>query len=106
MKKLLKENLFWIILALIVIVVVISDLWEIILNIGNGSWFRGLIFLPFATIGIIQIIRGVFAIFEKDLPLNIPYNSLSKGTQIFTILYYIITIISLAILFVVIQHIA
>lgn len=104
------NNLFWIISCVIVIALIIlaiiSGLWEIIINIGNGSWVKGLIFLPFATIGVIQITRGIFAIFEKDLLLNIPDNLLSKRTQIFTTLYYIITIISLVILFIVIQNIA
>ena len=47
-----------------------STIWGIlsdfILFLGNGSWIRGLILLPFCSVGLIQIIRGLIETLRKD----------------------------------------
>lgn len=105
--------IWWIILVIICLVFfslgifsMLSGVLNIIINIGGGSWLKGLIFLPFATIGIIQVIRGFFAVIEKDFPNEISYDSLSLKNKIFAMLYWIITVLSYAVLFIVIQNLA
>jgi hypothetical protein len=91
---------WWILLSIIMIILLIGgftvgiwamfqQIWEFIIKIGNGSWIKGLIFLPFLIIGIIQVARGLFSVAGKDEDLfdfdNHPYRM---------ILYLIITIFS------------
>jgi TRAP-type C4-dicarboxylate transport system permease small subunit len=64
-----------------------------------------LLFFPFVVIGIIQVIRGFFAIVEKDLHSEIPYDELPRKAKIMAWTYWIITIISYTILFIAIQNI-
>ena len=109
--------IWWILLAIICIIIFIAAfsigviemfqvLWTIIIKIGDGSWIKGLIFLPFATIGLIQVTRGFFAILKKDIPDNIPYDSLSTKSKVLIWLYLICTAAGYYILFEVIQNIA
>jgi len=116
MKKFFK-NFWWIFLAIIMIIIVIGcivvgaydfiqDVWYFIINIGGGSWVKGLIFFPFCIMGIIQVVRGFFAIIQKDLPEDIPYIKLPWKQKALSYLYWISTILGYAILFISIQNIA
>ena len=108
MKKLFEN--FWYIIAIVMIVggVVISfwemfsGIWNIILDIGDGSWVKGIIFLPFSIFGSIQIIRGSCAVFKNDLPSYAPSSRIPTKDTILSILYLVVTITSYIILFIVI----
>lgn len=76
MKKHFKNILLWIGVALAFLLIVsmcvsgilatFTAIYNILLKIGGGSIVWGIILAPFATIGIICVIRGLWAVMEKD----------------------------------------
>jgi hypothetical protein len=100
----LGSKVGWVISCLIIAVLAIASLLigagsmiDIIVKVisvaGGGSVLRGIILAPFFVIGSAQIIRGFFAVVEKDADrFERKYHNTNKGTNLFG-LYFLITIL-------------
>lgn len=92
-KEKLGSALAWLfiaIVALIVLFVTLSSLFDIfstakyfLLDIGHGSFLRGLVLSLLAAFGLVFIVRGFFANLEKDA------DKLSRFSGTFYIILYV-----------------
>ena len=42
------------------------NVWDTLLRYGDGSWIKGIVILPLAVIGFINVFRGAINNGEKD----------------------------------------
>lgn len=103
----LGNKLGWVISCLIIAVLAIVSLLigagnviDIVVKVisiaGGGSLLRGIILAPFFVIGVVQIVRGFFAVVEKDSDrFEQKHFNTNKGSNLFG-LYFLITIFGYA----------
>ena len=69
MKSFFSNIIFYVILTIVVLVplaIAFHDIFDIILKIGSGSIIAGMLLLPFAIIGGINVFRGFGAVLGMD----------------------------------------
>ena len=69
MKKLYSNILFYIAIALIILIplaIAFQDVFPVILKIGGGSIITGILLFPFVILGCINIFRGIGAVLTMD----------------------------------------
>ena len=93
MKKFSKNILGCVCIAMVVFIplaIMIQDLYDVILNIGRGSFILGIALTPLIIIGGINLLRGFGAVLEMD---EAKYgNRAGKGWKFY--LYLLIHIVS------------
>jgi hypothetical protein len=107
MKEFFSNLFFYLFLILIAIVVILCACFNlvsfcepIVLTLGGGSILRGILLLPFAIFGMIQIIRGSIKVFDSDA--NNMESILTKYEWVAP-LYFLLSIFSYFVLFQFIQ---
>ena len=63
--KWLKENFFWILIILGVLVLTIVTSLPTIMDMGDGSFFKGIILLPVALVGGVLIFKAFALLLEN-----------------------------------------
>ena len=102
MKKIFSTFGFWLTVAiftLIPLLVLLTEAKQIAIIIGNGSLLKGVIILPFAIAGFINVFRG----FCYNLEQTEDKNKIKKYWQF--VIYLIFTILSYVALFLAIKEI-
>lgn len=69
MKKSSKNILGYVFIAMVIFVplsIMIQDLYDVILNIGRGSFILGVALTPLIIIGGVNLLRGFGAVLEID----------------------------------------
>lgn len=69
MKKVFSSIVFYGFLSLVLLLslaALFQEVFDMILKIGCGSFIIGILLAPFVVVGVINIVRGFFAVIEKD----------------------------------------
>ena len=98
MKKFIGSTVLWVMIGLLLVAVAalvllsigatFIDIKNFAIKLGYGSLIKGLLLLPFFIVGCVYVVRGFFAVGEKDGE-NIPFKHKWQES-----LYFIIMLVS------------